>query len=472
MPSLVARLREAVLSWSFGSDVPVAVQQAFAAHCEGRLDRQCKLFQAVVLACNLVWWPFDWIVFSAFPWQIGYLATCRLILAAGSLLYLGLPRRYVPKRWLFWIFTAVGCVQAWAAGDCSGTIGGPGSPYVHTLYITIFATVPLPIQLGRRALVTALLAASIGVGHVMLHPQHLGSPEILLVVSFLTLSVFLSTWFGHMQFRLGRQNFLQAHELGEHTRLLESRVAERTEDLRDLLDHVETAREEERARISRDLHDELGQELSALRYSLGYTLVRYGREPDAISANLEDLDALLRRTTHTTRNIVTALRPRVLDDLGLGAAVEWLLGRTEQRSELVCRLTMADELTNLDGRVGTTAFRVLQEALTNVVRHAGAKAIDVELTATDAHVELRVADDGIGIDAGRAQKGEESSGVGLLGMRERVHALGGSLSIVDRHPQRGTEVRCKIPRNPMSIRGAARSTRSPARWARSVGGLS
>ena len=456
MPSLAARLRGAVLPVPARAAVPEGVQRAFDAHCQARLDHQYKLLEGALLVVNVVWWPFDWVVFAPFPWRAWALVPARVIHITVAALYLLLPRPPAVKRAIFWIGAAAILTSTMVGSDAAASLGGPENPYFHALNTIMLVTVFLPLPLPRRAGLTASLAVAVLVGLAVRHADHFRSPYFLSVVSFLVFGVLLSTWLGHTQFALARENFLQAHELAEQARLLESRVAERTDELRGLLHHVETAREGERTRIARELHDELGQELSALRYSLQYTKVRYSGEPGAVGPNLDELDDLLQRTAATTRHLVTDLRPRVLDDLGLDAAVEWLVRRTEERSELACHVTMPADLGPIDPGVATTAFRVLQEALTNVVRHAGARAIEVDVRAAEGRIELRVTDDGVGIDGARARRDGTSSGVGLLGMRERVHALGGSLSVVDRAPRRGTEVWCSLPSHPPTASGEHR----------------
>jgi signal transduction histidine kinase len=461
MPSVFTRLREAVTPWPARARVPADVEEAFEAQCDARLDHQGKILEAALLLVNVVWWPFDWIVFAPDTWRASALIPARLFHITVASIYLLLPRPPAVKRVIFWILAAVACAEAAVGSDAAASLGGPESPYFHTIHMTVLMTIFLPLSFRRRAALTAALAIAVLAGVEVHHHEYLTSPASPYVVSFLILSFLLSMWIGHSHFALGRENFGQARELEGHARLLESRVAERTEELRALLDRIETDRETERGRIARELHDELGQELSALRYSLGLTRLRYGKEPTSIAANLSDLEDLLGRTARTTRDLVTDLRPRVLDDLGLGAAVEWLVRRAEQRSDLRCRLATRGELSALDDRVATTAFRVLQEALTNAVRHARANEIEVDVAVKDGHVELRVQDDGIGIDAGRARRDETSSGVGLLGMRERVLALGGTVSVRDLRPQAGTVIQCRLPLHPSSGRSDARR---PPRW--------
>lgn len=315
------------------------------------------------------------------------------------------------------------------------------------LALVPLSTVILPAVLPRRVLLTALVALATAAGCFLLFRQQWASPHALTAVVCCGLSAALSVWFGHILFLVSRENYYQAHELLQIGRSFQSRVEARTLELRRLVRHIETTRETERTRIARELHDELGQELSALRYELRFTRKRYEKEPGEIATNLEEMEELLRRTAVTTRNLVSELRPKVLDDLGLPAAVQWLAERTKARGNLDLRILIASELPPLDGRIATVAFRVLQEALTNLVRHAQARRAEVEVLAAEGRLELRVTDDGIGLRAAQARDNRSGGHVGLIGMRERALAVGGKVEI--REPQSGgTEVRAWLPLEP------------------------
>lgn len=422
------------------------IEQAFVEHCKAQLAHQQKVVFGALLLCNLVWWPTDAIVFGQVPEHVPMLAKCRAALIILALVYLALSSIRALRPYLYWLFVFATSGGVFAAAVTSSEIGGPDTPYFHTLYFAVLATAPQPLTLPRRIVATAILAVATGAGMFFLHPEYLHAKYAYLCVSFLCFIFLVSTWFGHRQFILTRENFFQAAQLAEHKKMLEMRVAERTEELRRLLNDLETTREVERSHLSAELHDELGQELSALRYSLGLTKIRYGKEPTKIAANLDDLGELLERASQSIRNVVTDLRPKVIDDLGLEAAVEWLVDRTKQRSELDCHLEMNGDLFMVDTRIAIAAFRIVQESLTNVIRHAEASRVEVDLRANEEAILLRIADDGIGLDASRAKGRKDSSGVGLLGMRERVHALGGELAMGAGLEGRGTEIRCQLPR--------------------------
>lgn len=460
MSKLTPLLRNVRSFWPTNRSLPPSIEQAFAQHCAEQFDSHGRLIAALTFVCNILWWPTDFIVFRRIPNSTELTLQSRVALALACLTYLLMPRFAFVKRNIISFFALGGMVIGFASAYAAGRLGNLDTPFFHAQYLGVFGTVPLPLPLRRRIAMTLLFAASIASGIFLPNPENFNSPYVGYCISFFIFGCSLSIWFGHTPYLLSRENFAQAQELSFHAqaltesaRQLESRVAERTEELRMILDNVETARETERTHIARELHDELGQELSALRYSLGYTVARYQKNPTNIAANLSDLEDLLARTAATTRHLVTDLRPRVLDDLGLDAALSWLVQRTRDRSGLTCSLTVHGELADLPGRVATTAFRVVQEALTNIVRHAQAKNATITVECDIVAVHLRIEDDGMGISTSRelGGKNNESSGVGLLGMRERIQALEGTISIEDRKPS-GTTVQCRLPISPPSRR--------------------
>ena len=229
--------------------------------------------------------------------------------------------------------------------------------------------------------------------------------------------------------------------LRDVTALRENEVAlERSKaELRALATHLQEVREEERTRLSREVHDVLGQQLTAIRLSVGW-FGRHFPDDEDVQARLEDVRQTIDETLGHVRQIAADLRPGVLDDFGLESAVEWQTSRFEQRTGIGCTLAVVGE-AEPPADVATAAFRVLQEALTNVARHAEAESVAVTLSLRPEAVELVVADDGRGFDP------EQTSGrrsLGLVGMRERVRAFGGTLRVRG-EPGRGTAVECTFP---------------------------
>jgi PAS domain S-box-containing protein len=238
---------------------------------------------------------------------------------------------------------------------------------------------------------------------------------------------------------------------------LEERVAQRTADLEAaiaqlensraqlllLAQHEQTRREEDRARMAREIHDELGQALTGLKMDLAWLQKHTRPKQKDLLEKFGDMSDLVDTTIQDVRRIATELRPGMLDDLGLVPAMEWQLQEFQKRSGIRCRFTSDLEEVALDAEETTVLFRILQETLTNVARHASATRVEVSLDEEQGYVRLRVRDDGRGITAGEV---EGSRSFGLLGMRERVLLRSGDFSIHGT-PDQGTTVVIKLPRS-------------------------
>lgn len=210
------------------------------------------------------------------------------------------------------------------------------------------------------------------------------------------------------------------------------------EELRALATHLQDVREDERTRLSREVHDVLGQQLTAIRFGAGWFGRRFP-DDEAAQERLAELRRTVDETLRHVRQIATDLRPGVLDDFGLASAVEWQTKRFDDRMGTPVALDVHGTCEP-PSEVATAAFRVLQEALTNVARHADATRVAVTLVLGPEAVRLVVSDDGRGFDA--EPTGRRS--LGLVGMRERAGALGGDLSVRGVRGQ-GTVVECTLP---------------------------
>nr|MBA2320179.1 PAS domain S-box protein [Deltaproteobacteria bacterium] len=214
------------------------------------------------------------------------------------------------------------------------------------------------------------------------------------------------------------------------------------QQLRALAGRVEAAREEERTRIARELHDELGQTLTAIRMDLGWLVLRTKSMPPAVAERLDAMSQLVESTFLMVRRLGTQLRPGILDDLGLAAAIEWQAREFEGRSGIRVDVDAPADVGTLDPRYATTVFRIFQELLTNVGRHSEAKRVTARLWQAEHSVEFEVRDDGRGI---RPEEAANANSLGLLGMRERATLLGGSFHIGPAEGG-GTLVRVTLPR--------------------------
>jgi signal transduction histidine kinase len=201
-------------------------------------------------------------------------------------------------------------------------------------------------------------------------------------------------------------------------------------------------REEEKARVARELHDELAQSLTALKMDAIWVRDHATRTPEAVTARLTDMVEMIDRTVTATRRIAADLRPMLLDDLGLLPAIEWLVGRFTQRSGVLCHLSVDEGLEfDLPEPYATAVFRIVQESLANVAKHAGASQVRVTLGKVPDGVMLRVQDNGCGFFTVAPRKPQS---MGLMGLRERAQLLGGSTTL-NSAPGQGTCVEVYIP---------------------------
>lgn len=218
--------------------------------------------------------------------------------------------------------------------------------------------------------------------------------------------------------------------------------------LRELTRRLKAAEEEERRRIALELHDEFGQTLSGLKFDLAWLRKQLrsksGRAPvKALQDRVGTMTTLVEQMIQSVRRIATLLRPSILDDLGLVAALEWQARDFQDRTGVRCDLRVSPQIAErpLDMQTSTALFRIAQELLTNVARHAKASTMSLSLEETDGTLTLKAEDDGRGIPEG--VEGRTSS-LGLLGIRERVSLLGGACSI-EAEPNKGTRVAVQIP---------------------------
>ncbi|WP_018992915.1 PAS domain-containing sensor histidine kinase [Aromatoleum toluclasticum] len=212
------------------------------------------------------------------------------------------------------------------------------------------------------------------------------------------------------------------------------------EFLRDLCVRVATVREEEKQAIAHEIHDELGQLLTALKLDLSWMRESDGLTP-IVRSKVQRMESLTDDILHRVRDIASTLRPKVLD-LGLAAAIEWLAQEFTYRTGAACRLVLdgLDLCDGLDGARTTAIFRIVQESLTNVARHAHARRVDISFAACGAGLRLEIRDDGAGFDPEAVQV----SGIGLSGIRERAVILGAELRI-DSAAKAGTTLEVVIP---------------------------
>ncbi len=221
----------------------------------------------------------------------------------------------------------------------------------------------------------------------------------------------------------------------------EERLRTSHEQLRSLSAHLESVREEERTRMAREIHDELGQILTALKIDLSWLTKRFAKGQESLLEKTESMYELVDTAIQTVQRIAAELRPGVLDDLGLTAAIEWQAGEFEKLTEIKYEFSSNPKDIVLDQDRSTAIFRIFQETLTNVVRHANATKVKVSLKEEVGKIVLSIRDNGKGI--GKKQISDPKA-FGLVGMRERARFWGGEVKISSTLGK-GTTVAVSIP---------------------------
>jgi len=229
--------------------------------------------------------------------------------------------------------------------------------------------------------------------------------------------------------------------LEQEQQRLESLVDERTAALTELSDYLQTVREEERAKLARDIHDELGGILVSAKMDVNWAEERVRRADAAAAAKLERALKTLDEGVQIKRRIIEELRPTLLDNLGLSAALEWQLHEICDRAGLACEIATPEDDSAIPPTVAIALYRILQESLTNVLKYAQARRVNVDLAVAEGSVMLVIEDDGVGIPD-NAQSNRLSHGIS--GMRQRVRALRGEFSI-HRRREGGTLIEVHVP---------------------------
>lgn len=216
------------------------------------------------------------------------------------------------------------------------------------------------------------------------------------------------------------------------------------EQLRNLSRKLQSAQEEERSRIAREIHDELGQALTALSLDLAWLERKLPQEQGPILNQIHSMIQFIDTTIERVQKIVTELRPQILDDLGLCDALKWQIKEFKKRTGIQCELTLNPKEIHLDPDRSTTIFRIYQEALTNVARHASASKVFASFKQIKNQLELEIRDNGKGIEEDQISNPKS---LGLIGVYERALLLGGTVHIQGR-PGKGTTITVRIPINP------------------------
>ena len=224
------------------------------------------------------------------------------------------------------------------------------------------------------------------------------------------------------------------------------------EQLRALAERLQWVREEDRKKVARDLHDQIGQILTAIKMDMTWMTRHLPESEGEVLSRLKESIQLIGDGVKAVRTICSGLRPGVLDDLGLAAAIEWQASEFASRNGVLCQVSVPPVDLHLDGDRATATFRIFQECMTNVIRHAQAKSVRIDLSQEEESILLVVEDDGIGFH--EPDFSSTFGSLGLLGMKERAQFCGGDVQIFST-PGKGTTVTVRVP---VDIPRAERST--------------
>jgi signal transduction histidine kinase len=426
-----------------------AAEAAFTAYAAA-LTAQLGMFTAaLMIVFTAAYWPLDGLVLPDARFSEAF-ATLRLRALAIEILAIVVLTPAVARRFALPIAAVLYAALLGSFGLSLGALGGADLSWLGDAWLGVVPIAFIPFRLGARVLATTFAGAMLPALFFLPYPENLAAPAAAGQLAFGVFAILFTIAIGEVIYRVMRRDFFQNRALdranAELTALsgsLSARVAEQTRELRALAGHLDAALEAERRRIARDLHDDLGQSLTAMRYTVARLEDRLPPDAEAARDLTDDLSALLDGTAQTVRGFLSELRPRVLDDCGLVAAAEWLVGRLRETTGLVCTLRVEPRLAAepgvLDAQTALVLFRVLQEATTNVSKHASARSVAVTLGLEGSDCVLRVEDDGVGFDSAAS-----TPGFGLLGLRERLQARGGALS-VDTSPGGGTRLVASLP---------------------------
>lgn len=424
----------------FPPDVQVdpADIQAFREHNHRELRRTIYLLGLLLMTINLGYWFTDAWVFRDSPEVLPIFDRLRASFSAAGIVTLLAQK--IPGLSAYISGILGGTLICLSGAHHMALLGGPGTPWFHFLYpfvmIVLIAWATPLVRIGA----TGLMASAILGGYFGLHPPHLADPLAFMAIGYfgyiLILCYALGLYTDNNRLRL----FLANREVARTRDALNRRVMEQSIILSGLHARLDTLRDVERKTLAQDLHDELGQLLTAQRMVLESTRQRYRQKGASIEPNLATLESLLDRFSTHFRSQLNSLRPPVLEGGDLRAVLRTLVDHWSLQAGIPCPLVVPADALVLDAERAGVLYRFVQEALTNVARHASARQVQVSVEVKGGWLIAQVRDDGVGMRLNTP----DSSHMGLSGIRERVQAIQGELEI-DSTPGTGTSLRIDFP---------------------------
>ena len=431
-----------MLSDASSSPDAVAEARAFAEHCIDVNAARMSVILRVIIAIVLVAGPIQYFLLAppAAFWQLvrmsGALVTF-LVVAIALRASAGLRRR---SDVACAVMTAVAmAIEARALTR----IGGLETLYTGIACVTPMSVIAFLVPFRRRLWLAALPAVAFYGVFFAFRPSAMHQPYAAMPVFHASLAIGLAVIFGDMSYRLAREHHAQRRQLAGEAARLEAAVRARTSEVMELARNLASLEETERTRIARELHDELGQELTAARLELGGLVAETRRalgDEAAVVRRSTGIEARIALAQQRLRDVVFSLRPPALDDFDLATALRMLVDRYRRPGILELDYENTLDGAQLTDTQATTVFRILQEALTNVTRHAAARHARVRIGVQDGRIVMTVADDGRGLPESSSRR----IGFGLRGMRERLRLVGGEL-VIEPGADGGSILRATFP---------------------------
>jgi signal transduction histidine kinase len=404
-----------------------------------------RITGVVMLSLVLLAWPTDLLVFpvgssgmrAIFFWRIWVIATCITALTALSM------SRFVRSHPFYVAFIAY-TVPVCATGWLMGSIGGLEFPTTYGIYTAPLLTVLLVVRLKHRIAVTASLVAAYFLSFAAANPAVIAQPRFSILIVWTIASAITAVIAGHVVYFLLRANFRQRRDLDAMAQKLKTLVGEQSTEIRNLASRISFVQEQERARIARDLHDDLGQTLVSLGMQLEWLQMQVQKgTPYAggVEKGLETARSHIGEIHDSLDRILAALGPRALETQGFDAALKRMVQALARRNGYDAEVNVGVETDSFSFAASVVLFRIVQEAVTNISRHSRAGRAEISIVPSGGRVVLRISDDGAGFDpAAAAGKGR----LGLMGIRERSLLLKGDC-LVRSAPGQGCTIEISFP---------------------------
>lgn len=421
----------------------LADQQAFTKMATTFTARAIAGLAIVVIIGVVAWWPLDHIVFAGQPaavvrvWSYWRLAMLGAMLATA--IGLALCLRWGKSPWPVLLGTTGFSPALWAW--ILSYTGSPDDPWIHSVNLLAANTALYVLPLWRRLGIALLMMGSLAASYFAFNPDYLASPHTPFFLSIMAFAATASWLSGHLIYLILRRDFMRGRVIENLNNTLEQQVVEQTESLFRLAAGVQQTREQDRAEIARNVHDDLGQYLTALRIQIDWLRSHRNQDPAKIDAFAQSAGQIVEGLNKSQRAIIERLKP--FDErLGLGDALEALAASWARDHRIAVDTAITPQARQVSSEAAAAIFRVAVEALTNVAKHARAAHVWLELAITEAgETLLRVRDDGVGMANNQKQ------GFGLLGMQARARSLGARLTVLAESGQ-GTTIQLLVPRQP------------------------